>query len=75
MNDSEDKVEKDFLDIVKERRYRLIDDICPILDQMVLVRLRMENQSVYNAERDKECRQLLGYLVKQLGLIVGYESA
>ena len=56
--------EKDLLDIVRERRYKLIDSISVIIDQIVLVQMRMEHSSVMDINRDKECQQLLGLFLK-----------
>ena len=66
--------EKDLLDIVRERRYKLIDSISVIIDQIVLVQMRMEHSSVMDINRDKECQQLLGLFLKQIGLMVGYKE-
>jgi hypothetical protein len=66
--------EKDLLDIVRERRYKLIDSISVIIDQIVLVQMRIEHSLEMDINRDKECQELLGLFLKQIGLMVGYKE-
>jgi hypothetical protein len=64
-------MERDIIEIAKERSRELQYRIIPIIDQIAIVHIRKANLQEPNVARDAELEETLVFLSKQLSSILG----